>query len=73
MLILLGNIYQYWLLITCKTILSLQLQKYAQNKQCVKSVRIRSYSVPYSVRMRENTDQNIKFNIDHFSLTFVHL
>ena len=24
---------------------------------CVKSVRIRSYSGPYSVRMRENTDQ----------------
>ena len=25
---------------------------------CVKSVRIRSYSGQYSVRMRENTDQN---------------
>ena len=25
---------------------------------CVKSVRIRSYSGPYSVRMRENADQN---------------
>ena len=25
---------------------------------CVKNVRIRSYSDPYSVRMRENTDQN---------------
>ena len=25
---------------------------------CVKSVRIRSYSGLYSVRMRENTDQN---------------
>ena len=25
---------------------------------CVKSVVIRSYSGPYSVRMRENTDQN---------------
>ena len=25
---------------------------------CVKSVRIRSYSDPYSVRMRENTDHN---------------
>ena len=25
---------------------------------CVKSVRIRSYSGPYSVRMRENTDRN---------------
>ena len=25
---------------------------------CVKSVRIWSYSGPYSVRMRENTDQN---------------
>ena len=24
---------------------------------CVKSVRIRSYSGPYSVKMRENTDQ----------------
>ena len=28
------------------------------NIQCVKSVRIRSYSGSYSVRMRENTDQN---------------
>ena len=28
------------------------------NVHCVKSVRIRSYSGPYSVRMRENTDQN---------------
>ena len=26
--------------------------------QSVKSVRIRSYSGPYSVRMRENADQN---------------
>ena len=25
---------------------------------CVKSVRIRSYSGPYSVRMWENTDKN---------------
>ena len=25
---------------------------------CVKSVRIRSYSGPYSGRMRQNTDQN---------------
>ena len=25
---------------------------------CVKSVLIRSYSGPYSVQMRENTDQN---------------
>ena len=26
--------------------------------RCVKSVRIRSYSGPYSVRMWKNTDQN---------------
>ena len=28
------------------------------NIQCVKNVRIRTYSGSYSVRMRENTDQN---------------
>ena len=33
---------------------------------CVKSVRIRSYSGPYSVRMRENTDQN-NSEYGHFS------
>ena len=32
---------------------------------CVKSVRIRSYTGPYSVRMRENTDQN-KSEYGHF-------
>ena len=33
---------------------------------CVKSVRIRSYSGPYSVRMRENTNQN-NSEYGHFS------
>ena len=27
------------------------------NKHCVKNVRIQSYSGPYPVRMRENSDQ----------------
>ena len=35
----------------------------------VKSVRIRSFSRPYSVRMRENTNQKI-FPYGHFSLHF---
>ena len=36
------------------------------NMHCVKSVRIRSFSGPYSDRIRENTDQkNIKYG--HFS------
>ena len=33
---------------------------------CVKSVRIQSFSGPYSVRMRENTDQKIS-EYGHFS------
>ena len=33
---------------------------------CVKSARIRSYSCPYLVRMRENTDQN-NSEYGHFS------
>ena len=33
---------------------------------CVKSVRIRSYSAPYSVQMRENKDQN-NSEYGHFS------
>ena len=33
---------------------------------CIKSVCIRSYSVPYSVRMRENTDQT-NSEYGHFS------
>ena len=37
-----------------------------KNKHCVKSVRIRSFYGLYSVRMRENTDQeNSKYK--HFS------
>ena len=32
-------------------------RQYRQNKHCVKSVCIRSYSGLYSVRMQENTDQ----------------
>ena len=34
--------------------------------QCVKSVRIRSYSGPYSLSMPENTDQN-NSKYGHFS------
>ena len=38
------------------------MSKYNYPKQrhlhCIKHVRIRSYSGPYSVRMRENTDEN---------------
>ena len=30
----------------------------SSNWHCVKSVRIMSYSGPYSVRMRDNADQN---------------
>ena len=33
---------------------------------CIKTVSIRSYSGPYSVRMRENTDQNDS-EYGHFS------
>ena len=36
-----------------------KLLKFLRKMNCVKSVRIRSYSGPYSVRMQENTDQNI--------------
>ena len=39
---------------------------------CVKRVRIRSYSVPYSVRMRENTDQN-NSEYGHFSRSARHV
>ena len=35
-------------------------------RYCVKSVRIRSYSCPYSVRMRENADKN-NSEYEHFS------
>ena len=35
---------------------SIKLQQ-QDNRHCVKSIRIRSFSGPYSVRMRENTDQ----------------
>ena len=36
------------------------------NNHCIKSVCILSYSGPYSVRMRENTDQK-NFESGHFS------
>ena len=36
-----------------------------QDEHCVKSVRIRSFSGPYSVRMRESTDQS-NSNTDTF-------
>ena len=40
-------------------ILTQQISKrHFEATNCVKSVRIRSYSGPYSVRMRKNTDQN---------------
>ena len=39
-----------------------------RNWHCVKSVRIRSYSGPYSVQMRENTDQN-NSKYGHFQVT----
>ena len=39
---------------------------------CVKSVRIRSYSGPYSVRMRENADQN-NLNTDTFQTVCVEI
>ena len=35
---------------------SIKLQQ-QDNRHCVKSIRIRSFSGPYLVRMRENTDQ----------------
>ena len=38
---------------------------------CVKSVRIQSYSGPYSVRMRENTDQNNSKYTDTFHAVYV--
>ena len=34
------------------------MHEISRKSHCVKSIRIRSYSGPYSVRMRENTDQN---------------
>ena len=39
---------------------------YVKNRHRVKSVRIRSYSGPYSVQMRENTDEN-NSEYGHFS------
>ena len=37
-----------------------------RRSHCVKNVRIRIYSGPYSVRMQENTDRN-KSEYGHFS------
>ena len=39
-----------------------------QKLHCVRSVRIRSYFGPYSVRMRENANQN-NFEYGYFSAT----
>ena len=39
---------------------------YLKESQCVKSIHIRSYSGPYSVRMRGNEEQN-NFEYEHFS------
>ena len=44
----------------------LNSEAFCQNSQCVKSVRIRSFSGPYSVRMRENKDQE-NSEYGHFS------
>ena len=41
------------------------------HQHCAKSVRIVSYSGPYSVRMRENTDQN-NSEYGHFSRNATH-
>ena len=40
------------------TIVEIMMLTFSVSLHCVKSIRIRSYSGPYSVRMRENTDQN---------------
>ena len=44
---------------------SIPLLRRSRAKHCVKSIRIPSYSGPYSVRMRENTDQN-NSKYEHF-------
>ena len=43
-----------------------RMQFFVEANHCVKSFRIRSYSGPYSVRMRKNTDQN-NSEYGHFS------
>ena len=43
------------------------MENFFEKNNCVKNVRIRSFSGPYSVRMRKNTEQkNSEFG--HFSL-----
>ena len=42
------------------------------HQHCVKSVRIRSYSDPYSVQIRENTDQN-NSEYRHFSCSTIQI
>ena len=44
----------YWFLTGANHISTFRLNY----SHCIKSVRIRSYSGPYLVQMRENTDQN---------------
>ena len=55
-------------LVACLTSLSIigSIAQQINELHCVKSVRMRSYSGPYSVRMRENTDQN-NSEYGHFS------
>ena len=48
-----------------------QSSVYMEQVHCVKSVRIRSYSGPYSVRMRETADQN-NSEYRHFSGSGTH-
>ena len=45
---------------------SCSVPAHVRNIHCVKSVRIRSFSGPYSVRMREYTDQK-NSEYEHFS------
>ena len=49
-----------------QNILCIYGQRGIQHLHCVKSVRILSYSGPYSVRMQENVDQN-NCEYGHFS------
>ena len=42
------------------------MKRFSKKTHCTKSVHIRSYSGPYSVRMRENTDHN-NTEYEHFS------
>ena len=58
------------LLVISATHFYTQIKIKHQPLHCVKSVRIRSHSGPYSVRMWENTDQN-NSEYGHFSAVLV--